>query len=1074
MFFVKRVVLLLVLYIAMVFSAFAKPNLRFEHILGNFSDDKRPTGVLPFIVRDHSGFMWFAGEKVYRYDGVEFRSYLEEEQEGCSSFVRGMTVDHGGVLWVATERGLCIFDEKNDGFKPFHLALPSSPIDLGALATVNVSPSNEIYVGSVSRFAIIDAERSQISYFDTPLADEFSDGNNEFRHFFFESDEVVWIGSQQTGLIRFTRSNGAFEHIMNSKENPNVLPSNDVQSIVQDTDGYLWFGMHQGGVSKLDPSRKSIKHYYDRSDRYGLGSPYVWHLLVDSEGQLWASSDGGGLIGYDRENDSFFHYWHDANNPDSIASNKTVYTYEDSDKNLWVSLYPSGIELVNRKHSPIEAYRHNPAHKDSLNSSGILSVTVDSQERIWVGTEKGLNLFDPISKTFEDYSSASEAHWHVNPSPITAIVEAKDGNLWLGTWGDGLYHIDTTQQNVTHYKANKDDRKTVDTSHIWDILPGENRTLFASEGKKGILVYHHQKKIFERETFNSGTGEISSGYTYSLLLDSRNQYWVGAIGGLFSVDAQGNLSIHSSRKSEGNGLISSYRIRSLFEDKQGRIWMGSEDQGAFIYNPKNHNVAHLGREQGLASTNVTLILQSEDGFVWLFTRNGLAKVNPVDFSTRTFNYAHGLASSNFNRGAGFIDGNGTIYAGGAEGLSVFGANALDSGDAEFPVHITEFKLFNRSVGIGEDDSPLERSILDTDHIVLNYLQHIFSFSFAGLSYSLPHGNQYAYKLEGFEQDWNYVGNRNTATYTNIPPGRYVFKVKAASSNGSWSKHSDSVVVEITPPPWRTWWAYGLYLAMIALVIRFILMHKTKKMEYEKEKAVNEEILRANIERDEMRRNFTAEVSHELKTPLSILAGEIEAIEDGIRPFSTHSLASLSTEVSIINKLVNDLFELSLADIGELKYRFQVVDLRGLLEQVAGQVEKKLLLKDISLAVEMPSEPLIINADPLRIHQLFLNLLENAFRYTDPGGQVILRAAEDDARFVTVELSDSKPGVAESHLGDLFQRFYRGEPSRNRASGGSGLGLSICRNIAEAHRASIEAMASPLGGLCIVTRFPKAN
>ncbi|HEY6527574.1 MAG TPA: two-component regulator propeller domain-containing protein [Cellvibrionaceae bacterium] len=1052
-------------------QAIAKPNLRFEHLLENFSGITQQPGMLPFIVRDHNGIMWFAGEKVYRYDGVELRSYAPRQQVMCVGFIRGMVEDRNDTLWIATESGLCSFDASQDAFKP--LQINSMP-DLGlkSATSINVNSRNEIYVGMSNKVAIINSARTAVQYFETPLKEKFSADNNEFQYLFFESDDAVWIGSSESGLIRFSPSTGSFEHFMNTAENPHLLPSNDVRSIVKDRKGNIWFGMHQGGISRLDPARKIFKHYLDEANHYGINQ-YIWHLIVDQDGQLWIGSDGSGLTGYDDQTDSFFHYQHDANDPDSIASNKTIFLFEDPDKNLWASLYPSGIDLVDRRRAVIQTYRHNPAENTSLNASGILSVVSDSQKQIWIGTEQGLNLFDPIKNTFENYSKLAPSHWNISASPITVLEESVDGNLWIGTWGDGLYLVNTQTQAVTHFEARKNDPNTVDVAHIWAVLPDENETWFGSEGDKGILIFDHQTKSFRRDTFKSGNLQIASNHIYALLKDTHGNRWVATLGGLYKIAPNNKLTLHSSWQSQDHKSIPTFRIRTLFQDSRGRIWIGSEDQGAFIYDAQTGLFRTIEHAEELLSTNVTRILEAKDGKIWLFTANGLAKVEPESLTFSVFNNAHGLISSNFNRGAGFITADNTVYAGGATGLSVFNADAVGSRTSSFPVHITNFKLFNQDLEIGKNNSPLEQSVLNTQHISLAYNQNSFTFSFAALSYPLSYWNQYAYKLVNFEDDWNYVGSRTTATYTNIPAGHFTFQVKAKNSDGNWSDQIDSIELFVKPPPWKTGWAYCLYMAVFLSIIRLAIRYKTRQLEHQKERELSFEIVRLNQEKDEMRRNFIADISHELKTPLSILSGELEAISDGIRPLSIQSLSSFDAEVRTLNKLVDDLFDLSLADLSKLKFTFQSVDVRESLERALFNIDQKYISKDIFITKQITSDALIINADPLRINQLFTNLIENAFRYTDAPGKILLTTVNTDDAII-VEISDSKPGVQKQNLENLFQRFYREEPSRNRASGGAGLGLSICRHIVEAHNATIIATESSLGGVCIRVTFQKAG
>ncbi len=222
-----------------------------------------------------------------------------------------------------------------------------------------------------------------------------------------------------------------------------------------------------------------------------------------------------------------------------------------------------------------------------------------------------------------------------------------------------------------------------------------------------------------------------------------------------------------------------------------------------------------------------------------------------------------------------------------------------------------------------------------------------------------------------------------------------------------------------------------------------------------------------------RRQFVADISHELRTPLSIIRGELEALEDGVRRFDRDAIVSLQSEVKLLSKLIDDLYQLSLADVGSMIYRKVDVDLRKLLESVADTYRERLRRADIDLQVNLPALPVLVQADEARLHQLFVNLFENSARYTDAGGmlRVVCRSMSDS---VIVDLMDSAPGVEPSTLSRLFERFYRAEGSRNRASGGTGLGLAICRTIVETHGGTIEAHPSPLGGLWVMIRLPIEN
>lgn len=1042
------------------------PQLKFEHVFEAFADGASPHNHLPLIIQDHDGMMWFAGDNLYRYDGAQLYPYTLDPMSICSSFTTGMAVDHDGGLWLATEKGVCFYHKDTDSFRPF--SLPSGQTLSRSAGTVSVSPNNEIYIGFSSELAIINASRTDIKHISSPLKPQYHNRHNEFRSFFFESADSVWIGSLASGLIHFSPSTETFTHFMNTPEQPNLLPSNDVRAVVIDKHGDLWFGMHQGGVSKLLRDRKTFKHYLDSDDSYQLGSPYIWFLKVDSAGQLWLTSDGGGLLGYDYDTDSFFSYKHDANNRNSISSNKPLTVYEDSAKNLWVSLYPEGVDLINRNGADVYQFYANDDDKHSLNDSGILSIFKDANQTVWVATEKGLNRFDQEKKRFDNFSDGSQ-EWSVPPVPITNINQDRNGHLWLSSWGSSLFRVDLKAKVVSHYKHAEKAGETVDAIRFWQILPEPDRVLFATEGFQGILEYDFVLNKFNRIQLTDGSYAFNETHQYSLLRDSKENLWIGTIGGLFRQTPSAEIRPLSAEKVLNQTMISSFRIRSLFEDKSGGIWVGTEDQGVFLHNSKNEQFQHISRKNGLPSNSVSQIQQSPDGDIWLFTLNGLVRIEHETHKLKIFNKAHGLAGSNFNRTASFIDDDGTLYAGSAKGLSVFKVKQLKTKMQHFPVHITGLKLFNKTITTG-DHPGLQHNIIQTESITLGHKDDAFTFSFAGLSYPLSRWNQYAYTLEGYDKAWNYIGKNHSATYTNIPAGKYVFRVKAQDKHGNWSDQQDSMQIIITPAPWLTWWAYLGYLALGVLLLQFAFHLRLQRLKYRKEKLLNTEIIRLNAVRETLRRDFMADISHELRTPLSILTGEVEAVHDGIRPLTMATIESIRGEVTIIKKIVNDLYDLALSDSGVMQCKMKKVDLSEVLAFAVSQMHIKFEQKSIKLDLDITGKDLWVNGDSQRLHQLFLNLLENSFRYTDDAGMLCIKASKNNMH-VIVEFSDSSPGVNNAILPEIFKRFYTVDTSRNREHGGSGLGLSICKNIAIIHGATITAKESPLGGIKIDLVFP---
>jgi signal transduction histidine kinase/ligand-binding sensor domain-containing protein len=1044
-------------------SILAQPIFQFEHVLPANNTESEQIGTITSMLQDRMGFIWFVGQNIVRYDGATFKEFTPATGMPCSGVIRDIKEDKRGVIWILSDENLCFLNEEKMAFEP--LDLPTTPAkSLASASSLLITSDNELYIGLNNKLAVINSARNALHFYHAPLND---DGKNDFRCMLLDGDQI-WIGSRSSGLLSFTPGNGQFDYVANQINSQYLIPHNNIRSLAKDGNGNLWLASHEGGLSRIDLKIKTVRNYHS----IGKASQFsrnLWHLMVDTSGQLWIGSDGDGLVGYDATHDSFFSY---RNNPlikSSIATNKAISLLEDQDNNIWISLYPSGIELIDRKKSEIKTYHHEPNNSQSLNSNNIVSIYEDTRDNIWIGTEKGLNRLDPTNGVFTNYSAPSTQHWNINASSITSISETQDGNLWFGTWGAGLFIVNPKTGSTKHFTERSGDSGTIDISNIWAILPGENETWIAGEGKKGILIYNHASGLFKRELFATGDLELSADHIYALLRDRSGTIWFGSLNGLYSLDTYNRLSLHSLHRATlpGNKLPS-FRIRSLYEASNGVIWIGTQDSGVYTWDPKSKQFNTPIKDPSLNTSHITRIIAGKDGLIWLFTTKGVLRVNPLDSTHELFNHNHGLASENIYRGAAYLDDNGTAYVGGTNGLSIFNTASIGLRTHNFPVHVTEISIPNPYKAPNKNTD----KIFDTTHtskITLNHFQNTFFVNFSALSFPNSNQNEYAIKVDTIDHDWIHIGKKTTVAYANFPYGAYKILVKAKDSYGIWSTQLDSIEIEILPPPWRTLWAYVIYTCAAVLLIIGAGVLLVKRTEIRKQFEATQALEKLRHEKDLARRHFIADISHELKTPISILAGEIEAIEDGIRPLTPHSIQSLGIEVKLLNKLVDDLFELSLADFNILSPNFTKVDLIDAIDNVISNMKTKHHLKSIECTHKHNKQQLFIKADPSRLHQLFSNILENCFRYTDaPGFIKIISESINDA--IEINILDSKPGLSDDQLELIFQRFYRAEASRNRASGGAGLGLSICRQIADSHNAELKASHSDLGGICITISF----
>ncbi len=557
-------------------------------------------------------------------------------------------------------------------------------------------------------------------------------------------------------------------------------------------------------------------------------------ILQDSEGAIWVALDQGGLALFNEKTQSFHHYQHSRSNPRSLISDQLRVIYEDSNKDLWIGAYPSGVSFYNRSSQAFQHHIHVPEDPSSLSDNVILSMLQARNGTIWVGTENGLNGLDPDTGIFRRYLSDSSAPQTLKAKPVLSLEEGIDGQLWVGTWAGGLHRFNPETGLFKRYQSDKHYPNIMNTNFIWDILLTSDNTLWIGTQGAGLQRYHRETDSFSQyKHLPKDNQSIANNFTPALMEDRRNKLWVATFAGLDIFDPKKEIFTHVPYGTKQTNATRTKQIRALYEDSRGLIWVGSENQGVEVYNPETQTFSHLGLSEGLLTFKVASIIEDDDNNIWLAASNGLARVSGYgsnNLSIRHFGRQDGIAGANFTRDASLKDRDGNLYFGSTEGITVFRPDNLKA-ITDFPVLITQFKLFNQEPTISSDDSPLNASILVTEHVNLDHKDNMFSFGLAALNYRQSASIHYSYKLEGFDQQWNNIGQNSIATYTNISPGEYRFHSRASIDGQTWVE-GQSVTLTIRPSPWLTWWAYTLYVLTFGALLTFAHKYFTLSMKAE--------------------------------------------------------------------------------------------------------------------------------------------------------------------------------------------------------------------------------------------------
>jgi ligand-binding sensor domain-containing protein/HPt (histidine-containing phosphotransfer) domain-containing protein len=919
-------VLLIPFCIVKISSASSIPEkISFQNILEN---KDIALGEVNAIFQDSEGFMWLGGANaLIRYDGYEFRQiYISSDDSSDDSsgekesmhFAENIFEDSHHNMWVASRAGLLKYDSskerltriKDDDNNPMKIST-CDIVDVKELST------GEILVGSAIGLFIVDP----VTFKYTSIAPDPQKQNwlhsPRVNSIYLDGPDDIWLGTN-AGLEKLNWKTKTFT-LYKLTENHDLMPDNRVADIVADGEGKFWVATYNG-VVHYDPKTQQTKRYvHDRNDRFSIGSNDVMRLLMDSQGTLWTASDGGGLSVFDKEKNRFINHKFDAGRAGSLSTDKARTVFEDKNGDIWVGNYPIGINFFDRSSAPIATYTNDKTDPTSVSHSMIQHMTEDKDGNLWIGTDGGgLNFFDREKNEFTSYKHDPEDPNTIGANAVLATFIDSTGLVWTGTWAGGLASFNPADKKFTRYPFDKE-RKTIEkvststklnSSSIWSIREDKNRDLWISTHSGGISKYNRETKLFTHYAhLDNDPTSISSDIVWSTLEDSRGNFWAGTVDGLNLMDRENATFTNFTHDPKNPRSLSNPSILSILEDSKQRLWLGT-NIGLNLYNPETKDFTVYNKKSGFIDDGIRNIVEDLDGNLWVSTNNGFSSFNPETKKIKNYNRIGGRLVGGFLTDSGLLSKRGEVIFGGIEGMRIFHPEELSENKKPPPVVLTDFKIFADSILVDGPDGILTKAINQTDTIVLDYKKSMFVFSFSALNFRDTEKNKYAYKLEGFDNDWLDSGNQRTAKYTNLNAGTYVFKVKGSNNDGVWNEEGKSITIIQLPPPWQTWWAYTLYVfTTLSLLGGFVYSQRRKRQLVEEQN----KILEIKV------REQTAEVrekSKDIEAMLSNIPQGLFTVQaDGtIHPEYSQFLEVIFATAEIAGRKVNE-FLFARADIG---------------------------------------------------------------------------------------------------------------------------------------------------------------
>lgn len=1082
----KKNYLTLVLVSIIGFNSLISAKTNSEKFNRLSSDDGLSQNFISSIIQDRKGFMWFGTKDgLNRYDGHNFVIYQHDTFDSTSisnNFVTSLFEDNRGFIWVGTSNGgLNIFNRETETF--YHILYNSEITNINT--TVEVSSITEdtngnIWIGtrgagifklSFKSKNSFDIKSQQfISQSDRPE----SLSSNIITTVFKDSKGIIWVGTLKA-LDKFNSENESFTHYEINTKNikaPSSQYEKSVSSIYESSDGNFWIGT-QSGLVRFEPVSGTYKLFAHKYEifRYGWGK--IVSIIEDHKGNLWLATPSE-LMRFNPKLNSYSYFINDPFNPKSVSFSSISSLCLDKTGIVWVGTAGMGINTYDSKADRFSTLSKIKEVGSRITGFSVRSILEVSRDIMFVST--GV-LFKWNRKTGElkSYETSSLRVDDFGNTGVWTMIKDSEGKIWTATT-EGLFRYDPESKKVKQYKFSPSDYSGLPQKEVYSVFEDQQHNIWiATENYFSRLI------DIEKGTFQNFRYLLSASNDEQvrpvICQDKKGIFWIGTKNGLIRFDYENRYFETFKNDPKNPQSLNNDFIKSVYADNnksQNILWLGTSGGGLNKFDIDDGTFKHFTEKDGLPNNVVYGILPDGNGNLWLSTNKGLSRFNPRDNSFRNFDVNDGLQSNEFNTGAYYLSKSGEMFFGGIKGLNYFHPDEIKDNPYKPQIVITNLKLGDRYLNVKNDKNILQKSISETDRIELSHDEDVITFEFAALDYSAPSKNKFAYKLENFNKDWIYSGSNRSATFTHLPPGEYVFRVKGSNNDGVWNEEGFALAVIVKPPWWSTWWAYIIYGLVFVSGLYFTRRYELNRMKLKNQLRIEKITTDSLRNLDQIKSQFFANISHEFRTPLTLILGQIESV------MSSEIETKIKGKLQVANKnarrlliLINQLLDLSKIEAGSMKLFSEQHNIVSFLKSLFYSFETLAESQKIVMKFESEFDNIPVIFDPEKMEKIFCNLISNAIKFTPPEGEIKVGIIKKDD-LVEIKIKDNGKGISQENLQFIFDRFYQVDNSNTREHEGTGIGLALAKELTELHKGKISVSSKPGEGTEFIVTFPIGN